>query len=1074
MLLAVVAIAAVGVYISMRLNDDIRRHVESTLAEHYNPLGIEVAVKGARRINGEGIRITGITLSDPSLDPAYAELVRVEELFLVTDADLINLVQGKATAREMIVRRPTILTTVDPQNQWSASKLLPLPKFGDKPVPVRVEHANVEVHETQVADRAPWKLRDISFRLTKQLIKPNVQQAGGGQAQPTEIDRRYVQGQLVCEHLGGIEFEGTYDVKSGQWQLKGGANHVRLSRELIDSLPQHVAAKVQSLAHVRGNLQISFDATRDETTKLGARFNVHADLKDGQLTDPRLPYALGDLQVGVVANNDGVQIEHCTARHGRTTLELDGKIYGLTLQSPAELTAKFRNLMLDQKIAVPGTPLEKLWRDFQPHGSVDIDARFVFNGQQWTPDVQLKCRDVAFRFHKFPYPLQRGSGKLHMKGKNLTMQLVAHTGAEPVHIRGKLQDIGPQAIGWVELKSKRQPVDDKLLAALPPDGAEMIQRLRGAGHFGFTAKLWRNQPLERFHHEYKIDLQNCSVRFDRFPYPLRNVTGKIDVVDGHWTFYDLESADSRRYVSGGGNKQRPQDGGELLLNFVATNVTLDDQLRSALEPSLQNLWDQLDPRGTLDKIKVDVRHLPGRSSADLIVRLEKDVRGGLRRVSGTRLKTESISIRPEFFPYKFEKLGGVATYVSQQRRVKFESLRAEHKATKLSSGGYVDLNENGGWTFRMLNASVDRLVLDHDLKLALPDALRTALADLNPTGPMNLRGNFQMSQSQPNAPLGADWDVKLNALRTNMTCGDLLIEDVSGAAHFRGRSLAEKFQSRVELAFDAATYQDFQFTNIRGPLWIDNDQILIGSIVPKAAANDKPRNLTARTYGGSVAADGRVVFSRVPTWSVQASLANADLRRFANDKLPGKQKIEGKAYAEVRLAGTSQGLHTMNGDGKFRIRNGKMYDLPVLLSMLKLLRVREPSTTAFNRADIDFKVRGKHIYMNDIDFKGDAISLFGNGEMNLDGDVRMKLSAVLGREDFDLPLVRQLITNFNQQIMTIHVDGTIDNPKVTNEPFPVLNRAIEQIQGDPAPTPANASWSRRTQEYLRRTVPWPN
>ncbi len=270
------------------------------------------------------------------------------------------------------------------------------------------------------------------------------------------------------------------------------------------------------------------------------------------------------------------------------------------------------------------------------------------------------------------------------------------------------------------------------------------------------------------------------------------------------------------------------------------------------------------------------------------------------------------------------------------------------------------------------------------------------------------------------------------------------------------------------------TYEDFQFTDVRGPVWLKNDQILFGAIVPKATANERPRNITAKSYGGTVAADCHVTFGRVPSYSLQAALSGADLRTFANDKMPGKQNIQGKAYAEIRLSGTSQGVHTMKGDGKFMVREGKMYDLPVLLALLKLLRVREPSTTAFNRCDINFTVRGKYIRMHHIDFKGDAISLFGNGEMNLDGDLRMELSAVLGREDFDLPFIRDLITNVGRQIMTIHVDGTIDNPKVTNEPFPVLSRALGQIQGPAEPTRANASWSRRTRDYLRRNVPWPS
>ncbi|MCG8585563.1 MAG: AsmA-like C-terminal domain-containing protein [Pirellulales bacterium] len=1073
-LLTVVVVAAAGFYISTRIHNDIRRHVEKTLAEHYEPLGLEVSVEGARRIEGEGIRVTGIAISDPSLKAKHAELARIDELFLVTDADLLSLVQGKATAREIIIRTPTLRTTVNAANQWSASKLLPLPKFGEESVPVRVEHARVEIHETDDTERSPWKVRDISFRFARRVARPDAAAATLASSQPPPTDSRHIEGTLVCQHFGNVEFDGTYDSISGDWQLKGGAADVRLSREMVDSLPRHVATKVELLSQVRCNMQLTFAASKSDAV-LGFDFNARAELKNGQLTDPRLPFPLGDLRATVVVANHGVTIENLTARHGQTSLELTGEVSGLTAKSPAVFTAKVRRLSLDRKMALVGTPLEKLWHDFQPSGVVDIDSRFTFDGHRWTPDAHVTCHDVGFTFRRFPYPLEGTKGTLHLIGKSTTMQLVALSGGQPVQIRGQLHNLGPQATGWVEFHSTRLPVDQKLVRALPPAGAEMVRRLRATGYFDVAARIWRDDPRELFHQQCKICLKQCAVRFDRFPYPLRNVTGKIDMIDGHWTFYDLESVDSRRHVTGWGSKQRPSEGGQLLLHFIATDVPLDDQLHSSLDESLKELWDQLNPRGTIDKIKVGIRHLPGRPSADLIVRLENDARGGLRRIDGSsRMSTPSISIKPEFFRYKFDKVGGVATYTSANRRVSFDSLRAEHKDTRLTSGGYVDVGTNGGWTFRMLDASVDRLRVDHDLKLALPDGLRDALADLNPTGQLNLRGDFQLSQPRAGAALSAAWNLKANALRTDLSCGDLLLENVSGSAHFLGNSQGDKFQSRAELALDAATYEDFHFTDIRGPMWLTNNQVLIGSVVPRSSADEKPRNLTAKTYGGSVAADGRVAFGRVPTWSVQASLSNADLRRFANDKLPGKQNIEGKAFGEVSLAGTSQGLHTMNGQGKFRIRNGKMYDLPLMLAMLKLLRVREPSTTAFNRADVDFKVRGKYVHLNHIDFKGDAISLFGNGEMNLDGDVRMKLSAVLGREDFDLPLVRQLVTSFNQQIMTIHVDGTIDDPKVTNEPFPVINRAIETIQGDPEPTPANASWSRRTRDYLRRSVPWPN
>ena len=688
-MLAVLAIVAVGVYITTRLNDDIRRHVEQTLSDHYRERGLRVTVEGAKRIEGEGIRVRGISIVDPSLDAAQAELARLDELFVITDADLISLVQGKATAREIVVRRSTLRTTIDNEGNVSAGKLLPLPKFSDRAVPLRVEQAQVELFDARDASRPPWKLHDISFRFARRHVA--TEKAESSENTNSATDERHVHGALVCDHIGKIEFDGLYEPNSGHWQLKGGADDVRLSRALCDSLPHCASEKTGPLEHLRGHAHITFEAAKDAKASLGATFAVHADLKDGQITDPRLPYPLSDVRLVADANNEGVILRQFSGRHGQTTLEVTGSMQGVTPGSPATLSAKIRNLNLERWEALSGTPLDKLWSQYQPSGQIDVDADLKFDGTTWHPNALVTCQNVGFKFHKFPYPLTHARGTLHLVGKDLKIGLTAHSGSQPIAIAGQFQNVGPQVTGRVNIKGSRLPVDSKLLAALPPAGADVIRRLRGSGHFGFVADLWRDRPTDPVHHQYKIQLEQCAIKFDRFPYPLRNVTGKIDVVDGHWTFYDLESIDQRRHVSGWGNKKRPDAGGLLTLQFIATDVPLDSQLRSALDDSMKELWDQLNPRGSLDKVKVDVTHTPAQEMADLVVRVEKDVRGGFRRIAGSRAPTESVTITPEFFPYRFDKVSGAATYVSKQRRVTLRNYARNTKARGSSAAATATL-----------------------------------------------------------------------------------------------------------------------------------------------------------------------------------------------------------------------------------------------------------------------------------------------------------------------------------------------------------------------------------------------
>ena len=78
-----------------------------------------------------------------------------------------------------------------------------------------------------------------------------------------------------------------------------------------------------------------------------------------------------------------------------------------------------------------------------------------------------------------------------------------------------------------------------------------------------------------------------------------------------------------------------------------------------------------------------------------------------------------------------------------------------------------------------------------------------------------------------------------------------------------------------------------------------------------------------------------------------------------------------------------------------------------MISMLKILSIKAPDPNAFSQSDIDFRIEGEHVYFDKLDFKGDAISLLGKGEMNFQGgNTHMVLAATVGRADAGLPALR--------------------------------------------------------------------
>ncbi len=128
-----------------------------------------------------------------------------------------------------------------------------------------------------------------------------------------------------------------------------------------------------------------------------------------------------------------------------------------------------------------------------------------------------------------------------------------------------------------------------------------------------------------------------------------------------------------------------------------------------------------------------------------------------------------------------------------------------------------------------------------------------------------------------------------------------------------------------------------------------------------------------------------------------------------------------------------------------------------MVALLNIVSLRLPDTRGFTTSDIDFKIDGEHIYLDRIEFVGDAISLTGDGEMNFDSEVRASLAAIVGRSDWQLPVLKNLMGAASGQILQLHVGGSLASPQIRREAFPGINQAIEQLQAEMQPRP----WSRR-------------
>ena len=76
----------------------------------------------------------------------------------------------------------------------------------------------------------------------------------------------------------------------------------------------------------------------------------------------------------------------------------------------------------------------------------------------------------------------------------------------------------------------------------------------------------------------------------------------------------------------------------------------------------------------------------------------------------------------------------------------------------------------------------------------------------------------------------------------------------------------------------------------------------------------------------------------------------------------------------------------------------------MLVRLLKVLTNRPPTTTAFNRCDMQFAIQGEHVHFQQLNLLGDAVSLYGKGETNFDRELDLVFYTLIGPADLPIPL----------------------------------------------------------------------
>jgi len=982
-----------------------------------------------------GVAIHGLSVSRRGDN---RPLAYVSEVFAECAVDIESLLSGKnPRANHIHLSGLKLWGERQDDGSWDIARLWPLPEFGSSHPSVSIRDATIEVSDPRGGVRRLLNFRNVCLDMTPSVPAGNAARADTRQAPPPAR----IRGRADGDHFEGLAFQGWIDAARSAWSVSGKVHRLQWSAPLHEALPLDLQQRLSSAVAVHGQLDLEFSVGNGESPADLPRFLIKGALASGQIRDRRLPFPLFDVRGRFELDNKRMWLDQCFARNGATTVTLQLERRGWHADAPLTVVGAARQLELDRRfLEVLPLDLQDDWANYDPAGTIDAEFQLAFDGRQWTPELTITCSDVSFAYHSFPYRLERGRGRLHLKDDRMQIDLTAAAAGQDVAFLGEFHNPGQNPTGWMEFNCPRPiPLDEKLLAALiDPSARDVVRLLRPSGTFSARGRFERTDPRQlKLHRQVQIELFNGGIQYERFPYPLGMIRGQLLWDDHGWTFKNLTARNDNAYVEGSGFwRATPQGDSELVLNLVGTDVPLEDGLRDALQPGARALWNQLRPRGTIDHLTVGIRY----ASASRFLGIDVTAQKWRKKMND---EGRSITIQPTWFPYRLDEVAGTVNY--SNGRVQLRNISAIHDQTQINVSGACGVGHDGSWTVQLPNVVADRILLNRELRAALPKEMGKAVERMGFEGELSLRGSLAFSGSPAADELPtAAWDVILDVEDASLQCG-FPLEHLHGEVRLVGTSGEGTFSSRGELNVDSVMYRDIQLTGVTGPMRIDPSGIAFGTEADAVVPGRVPQPLTARTIGGQLSADIRVGFEPELPYRLQLRLDRGDLAEFAQEMELKSQNIRGRANALLTLSGNRYGWPSWRGTGAIRLFEADIYEIPVMLALLKLLSIRQPDTTAFTSSEIDFRVQGEHVYLDRINFNGDAVSLKGRGEMDLERRINLKFYSLVGPGELNLPIVRAVVRQASKQLLLIHVTGTLDQPQLTRDPLPLLKETLEQI-----------------------------
>ncbi len=1027
------------------VQDKCTQGLEDHLNKALEHSGMSADVGFVKFVEGHGLKIDDFQLLCDG-----KELFTAYQAFVKAPLSITELVAGDIVPRSIEIRRAKLHIIRRADGSWNLEPLIELFRlkhFQDGPKPPIVFDDSV-ICVTDETFSPAIKREFVNVDL---VVKPVIHQGR---------DLAQINGSFSGDSVSEIKFNAFLDPEKNSWRFDVAVKDATLSDRMVDLIPPTMRNVTNGLQSVSGKLNLTGFAEGDLELKQEPTFHFDVNIRQFSLDDQRLPMPIHRSEMVAAVNNTGIHVKQAHGQMGVGSFDVTYQQQGLIDRGDWQISGNLRKLKFDQKLR-PWLPTEcsKFCHDYSPDGFIDLELSASSTRGQMANNLEARLRGVSFLYNKFPFKINNCIGFVKCVNNDCTFDFKGFENENAIRFHGRAKNPGPNSTYIVNIEIEgKLPIDRKLISAAraQPKLYSTVSRFRPTGWITGTGRIEKSRPDQlKENRSMDVRLVQCNLQHEKFEYPIHDVNGLIKVRNNHYQFQQIRGSNGRASVACNGTWTESEG---LALKILCKTVPINDQLRSALSANIRQVWNGFRPRGTIGILNVDLTVPSGTENANVSVVADM--------VESNYGASSDVTINPVWFPYRLENLTGRIEI--GKGRVSLSDIKARHDRTWLVCRGNGSYG-SGKWSVLVKDLMVGALKIDDSLIQAVPESIRSALRKLQFQGQLVVNGEIgiagggrtqnRLATNQDMSPgvhqagfiqpvngknTELDWNLRFDMNQAKLNVG-VPVDNVFGAVALTGRSAKTGSYCRGLLDLDSVTVEGIQIRHVKGPIRFENKKSTIGRLAAQNPASPDAQSVTGKLFGGVLVLDAQVQSDDPGQFFVQAVLDDADMSQVVDDLVPQVERANGTLHARIRLGGNQSGTKSFRGEGNVQLRNAEVYELPVVLSLLKILNIREVNRNAFDSANLDFTIQADEFDFHRIELIGDAISLLGQGKMGFNRIIDLDFYSVLGRNRIYIPLISEMYKASSREVLWINVNGNLANPKLHRRILPQLNESMKQL-----------------------------